>query len=233
MGQTWLDLLFAHWRIPEQELRTAVPPTLPIDTYDGSAWLGVTPFRVVGARPRGIPPLPYLSTFLEVNVRTYVTLGGRPGIYFLSLDATKAPAVFGARRAYRLPYFRARARVRSAAGTTRYRTRRVAGDGPSAELDVEYAEAGPPSEPRPGSLEHFLTERYCLYTHDSRGVPLRGEIHHPPWQLRRASGRVHLNTMASAMSIDLPREAPLLHLAKRQDVLVWPLAEADPRASVV
>src|SRR3954452_5328843 len=146
MGQTWLDLLFAHWPVPTSELRRVVPDAVPIDTYEGSAWLGVTPFQVSGARPRGIPALPYLSRFAEVNVRTYATVDGRPGIYFLSLDASSLLAVLGARRTYRLPSSPARMDVRRSDASVCFRSRRVAGDGPSAELDVDYSVTGPARE---------------------------------------------------------------------------------------
>src|SRR5215211_1409029 len=111
MGQTWLDLLFAHWPIAPAVLRPAVSSAVPTDTFDGSAWIGITPFEVVGARPRGLPPLPWLSHFPELNVRTYVTVHGRPGIWFLSLDAARALVVHGARATYRLPYHHARMSV--------------------------------------------------------------------------------------------------------------------------
>jgi Uncharacterized conserved protein (COG2071) len=106
MGQTWVNLLFAHWRVSEEALRAVVPPQLPIDTHDGSAWLGITPFYVRGVRLRGTVPAPLISSFPELNVRTYVSVEGKPGIYFLSLDADSWPAVPAARRTYRLPYYR-------------------------------------------------------------------------------------------------------------------------------
>jgi uncharacterized protein len=136
-------------------------------------------------------------------------------------------AVLGARRGYRLPYFPARSDLRPSGPGVRFRSRRVASDGPSAELDVEYSPAGPSREPEPGSLEYFLTERYCLYTLDSRGALLRADIHHPPWPLRAATATFHRNTMASPFGIDLSG-SPLLHLAERQDVLIWPLTAAKP-----
>jgi Uncharacterized conserved protein (COG2071) len=91
MGQSWVDLLFAHWRLPEAALRAVVPDAVPIDSYDGSAWIGITPFEIIGAHPRALPPLPWLSRFPELNVRTYTTIGGRPGIWFVSLDAAAPP----------------------------------------------------------------------------------------------------------------------------------------------
>jgi uncharacterized protein YqjF (DUF2071 family) len=219
-GQTWLDLLFAHWSLPVAAVRPAVPAELPIDTFDGRAWLGITPFEVAGLRLRGTPPVPGLSRFPETNVRTYTTVGGRPGIYFLSLDAASALAVVGARLTFRLPYFRARMSIDRVAGEIVYRTTRPA---PAAALRVRYRPGGMAYRAQPGTLDHFLTERYCLYTLDDRRVVLRGEIHHPPWALQQATADFELNTMTAPYGIQLPGDPPLLHFSARQDVVVWPL----------
>ena len=116
MAQTWEDLLFAHWRLPQERLQELVPG-LPVDTFDGDAWLGITPFVVTNLRAVGTPPAPGISTFPELNVRTYVTVDEKPGIYFFSLDAGSRLAVEAARRLYRLPYFRARMSVRRSGGS--------------------------------------------------------------------------------------------------------------------
>ncbi|HET6549278.1 MAG TPA: DUF2071 domain-containing protein [Solirubrobacter sp.] len=211
MGQTWEDLLFMHWRVPEAELRRVVPEQLPIDAFDGGAWLGVTPFEVRALRLRRLPPL---ARFPELNVRTYATVGGRAGIFFFSLDAARRDAVLGARLAYRLPYFHARMAIAREQGTIRYRSRR-----PGAEFAAAYEPCGAARAPAPGSLEHFLTERYCLYTVD-RGRVLRADIHHAPWPLQPARADVAVNTMAPVAL----RGEPLLHFARRQDVVIWPLS---------
>src|SRR5829696_6753840 len=122
MGQTWHDLLFAHWPVDPAALRRVVHPSIPIDTWDGQAWIGVTPFDIRGARVRGVPPLPVASSFPELNVRTYATIDGRPGIHFLSLDAANVAAVYAARRLYRLPYWRARMEIDSSGGVVSYRS---------------------------------------------------------------------------------------------------------------
>jgi uncharacterized protein len=226
MAQSWEKLLFAHWRVPEPALRAVVPSELPIDSFDGSAWIGVTPFRVRALRLRSTPPVPGLSSFCEVNVRTYVTVGDRPGIYFLSLDAESRLAVRAARRTYRLPYFKARmAMSETEDGSIEYRSERADRSGPAAGLDWAYRADGPESVPRKGALDHFLTERYCLYTFDDRRRVQRAEIHHPPWRLRPASGELRRNTMATPFRIRLDG-SPLLHLAAPQDVVLWPIAEA-------
>jgi uncharacterized protein len=222
MGQTWVDLLFAHWRVPEEALRRVVPPQLPIDTYDGSAWLGITPFRVRGLRLRGTVPAPVLSSFPELNVRTYVSVEGRPGIYFLSLDADSCAAVRAARRSYRLPYFRSRMRVEQEGEGVGYELMRTSEDGPPAYFTARYGPRGGELPIREGSLERWLTERYCLYTLDDAGRIQRGDIHHPPWPLRGGWAEVETNTMAMPFGIELEGE-PLLHFSARQDVVIWPL----------
>lgn len=219
-GQTWLDVLFAHWSLPVEALRPVVPAALPLDTFDGGAWLGIVPFEVRGLRARGTPPVPRLSRFPETNVRTYTTVGGKPGIYFLSLDATNGVAVAVARRTYRLPYFRAHMSLERDGGEVAYRSRRNA---PQAALALRYRPAGAVFHARPATLEYFLTERYCLYTLDERQRVLRADIHHVPWPLQPAAGEFEVNTMTAPYAIDLPDEQPLLHFAARQDVVIWSL----------
>ena len=225
MAQSWERLLFAHWPVPLETIRPVVPPDLPIDTRDGEAWVGVTPFRVRGFRLRNSPPIPPIATFPEVNVRTYVTLEDKPGIYFLSLDADSRLAVEAARRLYRLPYFRARMRVESN-GSVDYTSRRVDSSGPAAELACRYQPLGRPYQAEPDSLDYFLTERYCLYTLDDHRRVNRGEIHHPPWALRRARGTFRVNGMGQPFGLRLTGE-PLLHLSERQDVVMWRIGPLD------
>ncbi|MDQ2631393.1 MAG: DUF2071 domain-containing protein [Actinomycetota bacterium] len=223
MGQTWIDLLFAHWRVPEEELRRVVPAQLPIDTYEGSAYLGITPFCVRGLRLRGTLPAPILSTFPELNVRTYVSVDGQPGIYFLSLDADSHAAVAAARRSYRLPYFRSQMEIdRDGEGGIGYDLIRTSDDGPPAYFKARYGSEGEELPIRDGSLERWLTERYCLYTLDEGERIRRGDIHHPPWPLHDAWAEIETNTMAMPFGIELDGE-PLLHFSPRQDVVIWPL----------
>jgi uncharacterized protein YqjF (DUF2071 family) len=229
MGQSWVDLLFAHWPVPAATVQAVVPDAIPIDTYDGSAWIGITPFEIVGAHPRAVPPLPWLSRFPELNVRTYTTLEGRPGIWFFSLDAARNAAAIAARLTYRLPYRHARMTITRSGPRIHYRSRAV---GARAALHVEYEPVGPVNHPAAGTLEHFLTERYCLYTVDHRARVRRADIHHPPWPLQPARADVLENTMIQPLGIRLLDEPPLLHYAARQDVLVWPLATQQPPRSV-
>jgi uncharacterized protein len=221
MAQTWEDLLFAHWPVAPERLRPALPAGLTLDVRDGRAWIGVTPFRVRGLRLRGAPPFPWLSRFAELNVRTYVTAGGRPGIWFFSLDAARRAAVLAARRGYRLPYFHARMRVARRGGWIEYESDRRDRAGGPAALRARYRPAGPVRRAPPGSLEHFLAERYCLYAvHPARGL-LRAEIAHAPWPLQAAEATVRRNTMAAPLGLALD-DAPLLHYARRVDVVIWP-----------
>lgn len=230
MGQTWCDLLFAHWRVPAEELRRVAPPELPLDTYDGSAWLGVTPFFVRGLRLRGTAPAPRLSSFPEINVRTYVEVGGKPGIYFLSLDAASWPAVLAARRSYRLPYFRSRIVAGAEGHRVAYDATRISGDGPPARFEARYGPDGPPLSVRPGSLERWLTERYCLFTLDEERRIHRGDIHHLPWRLRPGWAEIETNTMAMPFDIAIQGD-PLLHFSSRQDVVIWRIRPADASPS--
>lgn len=230
MGQTWERLLFAHWPVEPEALRRAVPAELPIDTFDGRAWITITPFDVRAVRLRWTPPLPWISHFPELNVRTYTSVHGRPGIWFLSLDAGSAPAVAAARRAYRLPYFRARMQIARHEERIGYRSASASPDRPRAALRAEYAPTGPRFTARPGSLEHFLVERYCLYALDHAHRVYRADIHHPPWPLQPATATIHENTMTAPFGIALPATPPLLHYAHRQDVVIWPLEPAKDGA---
>jgi uncharacterized protein YqjF (DUF2071 family) len=227
MKQTWHDLLFAHWPLPPEVLQSLVPEELTLDIFDGRCWVGVVPFRMSGIRSRGLPPLPGLSRFPELNVRTYVTHGGKAGVYFFSLDAANLPAVWGARAFYHLPYFYAGMSSQERDGSIHYTSRRRSRrDGAEAEFCGHYRPISDIRLPDHGSIEHWLTERYCLYT-KHRGQVYRGEIHHPPWPLQDAEAELESNTMAAATGITLPPPKPLLHFSRRQDVLIWPLRRAE------
>jgi uncharacterized protein YqjF (DUF2071 family) len=223
MGQTWFDLAFLHWRVPLEPLQRVVPSELPIDRFDGDCWVGVTPFTVAGLRLHGTPPPPLVSRFHELNVRTYVTVAGRPGIYFFSLDAASSAAVAAARRIYRLPYFSARMSAVRRGAWINYESERA--DGPPATFAARYRPAGERLPVAEGSLERWLSERYCLYTLDERRRVLRGEIHHPPWPLEPGEAELTENTMTEHVALPLEGE-PLVHFSARQDVVFWRLAPA-------
>ena len=222
MGQRWNTLLFAHWRLAPEVLRPLVPHVLDLDLFEGSAWVSVTPFCLSRLRARGLPAVPGLSQFPELNVRTYVTLGGKPGVFFFSLDAGNIVAVLGARATYHLPYYQARISVREGTdGMIHYHCQRFHRGAPAAEFDGHYRPSGPVFTAAPGSLDHWLVERYCLYAVDRRDGVYRAEIHHEPWPLQRADADIQVNTMAQASNIALPAEAPRLAFARRIDVVVW------------
>ena len=218
MGQTWDELLFVHYRVPFEALRPLVPKGLELQEHSGSGWLGVTPFVITGLRARGLLPLPYASSFRELNVRTYVTRDDKPGIWFFSLDASSQLAVEAARRLYHLPYFRAEISMRRRGEEIVYDCSRGGGKAYSAA----YRPDGDVFNAKPGSLEYFLTERYCLYA-EHEATLYRAEIHHGPWPLQPAQARIDLNTMPPVKVSD---GEPLVHYSARQDVVIWPLGRA-------
>jgi len=220
---TWHDLLFAHWRVPEAALRPHIPDRLQIDRHEDRAWLGIVPFGMSGTRPRWMPA-GGLFAFPEINVRTYVVADGKPGVWFFSLDAASWLAVRGARMLYHLRYYDARMSLeRDAEGWVHYRSRRTHRGAPAAEFSARYRPVGDVYTSAPGTLESWLTDRYCLYAADGRGRVYRGEIHHPPWPLQQAEAQWERNTMSEPLGITLPAEQPLLHFSARLDVVGWGL----------
>jgi uncharacterized protein YqjF (DUF2071 family) len=215
----WHDLVFMHWPVPADTLRPLLPPRLELDTFDGNAWLGVVPFYMTDVRPRAFPKS-FASAFPEINVRTYVRYRERFGVWFFSLDAASRLTVLGARRFYRLPYWLATmtyARHGSEIGfeSRRQRDERVG-------IACRYRGIGAPFEATPGSLEYFLTERYCLFSADREGGLYCGEIHHRPWTLQPAEAEIRMNTMADPIGLSLGAH-PLLHFSQRLDVVAWTL----------
>ena len=217
MAQAWLDLLFAHWEVDGAALRKFIPRGLQLDSFGGRAFLGVVPFRMTGVRMRGLPPLPGLSAFPELNVRTYVTDGSKPGVWFFSLDAANAPAVIMARKTFHLPYFNASMSCRREKGWVEYESRRTHRGAPKAAFRGRYRATGTLTA---GPLDRWLTERYCLYAADGRGRLRRAEVHHAPWPLEAAEAEIGENTMAAPLGIAL-EGPPRLHAARRLDVVVW------------
>jgi len=220
MRQSWCDLLFAHWRVRAAALRKLVPPSLTIQEFDGSSWVGVVPFRMEGVMVRPLPDLPWISAFPELNVRLYVEHGGKAGVWFVSLDASRLLAVIAARVLFQLPYFAADMQVETRGDHVHYRSIRRGSDARVA-FHGTYRPTSPAFEAEPGTLEHFLTERYCLYTTSPRGTLLRAEVHHRPWTLQSAEAEIMEMTIAEAQGIAVQGE-PLLHFSRRQDVVVWP-----------
>jgi uncharacterized protein YqjF (DUF2071 family) len=222
MTQCWHDLLFIHWPIEQSSLYKLLPPQLSLDTFAGQYWLGIVPFRMSHVTPRGLPPLPWISAFPELNVRTYVTVNGIAGVYFFSLDAANQIAVALARRFFHLPYFYAHMSCLRDGDTIHYSSSRRYHTHHDAKFVANYRPIGPPVHPQPGTLEHWLTERYCLYTVTNQHV-LRCDIHHRPWSLQAAELELQSTTMSIAAGIQLPDTQPLLHYSHLQEVLAWPL----------
>jgi len=220
-AQTWSHLLFAHWWVPAEKLRPLIPDGLTLQEFDGTAWIGVVPF-LLDVRPRYVPPFPRVSRFPEINVRTYVEADGKPGVWFFSLDARNSLAVWAATRFFHLPYFRAEMEIGLVGESVRYSTRRTQGIH-TPEFVGEYKPTSEVYLAEPGTLDHWLTERYCLYAQDPKGALYRAEVHHPPWPLQKAEADVEVNTMLEPLGIPLPQTPPLLHFAGKLEVRVWPL----------
>lgn len=216
--QSWRDLLFAHWPVSAEWLRPYVPPALQIDQFDGTAWLGVVPFRMAGVMKRPLPDLPWISAFPELNVRTYVTYRNKPGVWFFSLDATNPLAVWAARRFFHLPYYNADITLQYEGERITYLSQRA--DAP-ARFHAAYQPTTAVYQAKPGTLEHWLTERYCLYAQSAKGNLFRAEVHHLPWPLQQAQADIWENSLLAAYNHTLSPTPALLHFSRRIDVVVW------------
>ena len=229
--QNWHHLLFLHWEVPAPDLQALLPPGLTVDTFEGNAWVGLVPFTMTGVRAVGTPPLPWISSFHEVNVRTYVHANGRdPGVWFFSLDASSAIAVAAARAAYHLPYFTAEMEMNVSSGaipTIDYASRRTDERGVlPANARLRYAPIEGPAAPAvPGSLDHFLVERYILYAVDSRKRLHRARVHHQPYPIQKAEVHELEETLVWAAGIRRPENVAFRHYAKEVNVKVYGLEE--------
>jgi uncharacterized protein YqjF (DUF2071 family) len=225
LRQEWGDLLFMHWPVPAELLQPYLPPRLKIDTYDGMAWLAIVPFRMSKVRTRISPPVPGASEFLELNVRTYVHLDGVPGVWFFSLDATNALAVWTARTFFNLPYLRATMTMESPSAQLRqFRAERThPGVSPASFRATWVVGASlPPAEP--GSLAFFLTERYCLYTSNKAQTKLyRGRVAHTPWPLAAANVLHYESSLIESHGLPTPTGLPLVNAGGPVSVELWPM----------
>ncbi len=231
MTQRWNDLLFAHWPIPVEAMETLVPAGLQVESFDGTAWVGVVPFwmnRIQARVPGTIHQrIPFSRSFPELNLRTYVRskLTGRAGVFFFALEAASPLAVAGARILFNLPYFLATmSRTTASDGSVRYKSRRLLTSA-TVGFQATYRglERAPDALPsQAGSLEHFLTERYCLFT-TRRGKVLVGDVHHRPWPLEPADAEIRVNDLPRAHGITLPNRPPVLHFSKSLEVYIWSL----------
>jgi uncharacterized protein YqjF (DUF2071 family) len=224
-----------HWAVEPEVIRPLIPKRLELDVFDGKAWLGVVPFRMSGVAPIWSPDLPGLSAFPELNVQTYVrdpideAHGGKPGVWFFSLDATNRIAVRGARWLFHLNYVDANIRLTRQTENgdewIRYSSRRRQ-TSLQAELETGYRPVGGVLNAL-SDLETWLTSRYCMYTANRSGKILRGEIDHSPWPLQQAECRIERNTMTDWLGFPLPDQPPLLHFSLSIDVHAWSMDRID------
>ncbi len=228
MQMTWHDLLFAHWPVPASQLRELIPTALEIDTYGGEAWLGVVPFGMSQVRHRLLPPLPGTSRFPELNVRTYVVIDEKPGVWFFSLDAANRLAVWMARRTFHLPYLYAQMSLHRQGERVEYTSQRIHRGAPEAQFQGSYQPVGPVYHTHPGDLDDWFTARYCLYAMDSQGRLWRSEIDHQPWPLQQATADLRVNSMVAPLEVTLPNSPPLLHYVQHLDVHAWTLDPVTP-----
>ena len=216
----WQQLLFLHWRVPAESLRPHLPNGLAVDSHDGSAWLGVVPFEMAATRFRLLPRIPGSHTFPELNLRTYVRAGDRAGVWFFSLDAASRLAVEGARWSFGLPYFAAHMQCNRDGDEVHYQHVRRDRRGPAASFAALWRANGPARTSAPGTLEHFLTERYCLFAL-RRGVLLRGDIAHRPWQLAPAELALEHCDMTRLLDLQLAGAPESALVAQPLDVAAW------------
>jgi len=220
MRMRWHDLCFLHWRVDPARLAPLLPAGLTLDTFDDAAWIGVVPFRMSDVSVRLTPRVRRLADFAELNVRTYVTAAGKPGVWFFSLDATQPVAVRVARSIFHLPYHDARITLRRDGDSYAYASTRPERHGPQAALTVGYRPTGPAYHATPGTVDHFLIERYCLYTTDRSRRPLRQEVDHVPWSVQPAAARVVHCTVTEPFGIPLDGP-PIAHFSASLDVVAW------------
>jgi uncharacterized protein YqjF (DUF2071 family) len=223
-------LLFAHWSVPAETLRPHVPAGLDLDTAEGSAWVSAVAFRMCRVRPRFLPPLGLVSNFLELNLRTYVWRAGKPGVYFLSIHAGSPLAVFVSRRLSPLPYVRARMTFSRDQAGIRFACKHAWRDG--SEFSVQYRPDSAIYDSLPGSLDAWLTERYCMYVGTSQRGLLLGEIHHPRWRLQHVRAEVSANTLGRPFGLDLSRPADLLHYSAGVQAIAWSFEALGERTKV-
>ncbi len=230
----WHDLLFMHYEVDAAHLQKLLPPEVQLDTFGQKAYLGIVPFRMSNVAPRYFPELPLVSRFPELNVRTYVTIDNKPGVWFFSLDATNRLAVRAARTLFHLNYVDAaitfKKNSRPCPGQwINYHSVRVDRKALPAELHCEYRPVGDWYFAKPSTLTHWLTARYCLYTSDKNGNIYRGEINHSPWRLQDAQSIVRVNSMTDGLGLNLSQQQPILHFASSTKVVAWLLEKVKSK----
>lgn len=228
MQQTWKDLLFAHYPISPAILRPLLPSCFTVDTFEGSAWVSVVPFQMSGLRIRHLPKLPFTPEFSELNVRTYVTFGNKPGVYFFSLDANSKVAVSIANRFYYLPYYHARMSMKKQGDWIHFTSERTDQRVKAGLFSARYRPVGDVFEAKPKSIEHWLTERYVLYVTNGKNV-YEGNIHHKPWPLQQGEANFELNSVAQSFGIPIEEPPAYLHYCKELDVVAWLLKKVGTK----
>jgi len=223
LQQRWSDLAFLHWPVEPHAVQRLLPRGLDLETFDGAAWIGATPFRVSRMRPALFPALPWVGDGLELNLRTYVRAGDAPGVWFFSLDATNPLAVLSARVGFHLPYFFASIDLERKGATRHFHARRTHPGVAEATFDAEWTLEERLPAAAPGSLDFFLVERYWLYAADA-GRLWRARIHHERWPLRRARAKRFEATLFAAHGLPAMAEPPIVHaLREPLHVEIWPL----------
>jgi uncharacterized protein YqjF (DUF2071 family) len=232
LQQRWKDLLFLHWPVNPGLLPPLIPDGLELDTFEGTAWIGITPFHLEDTRPPLVPALPGLSSFNELNVRTYVLHQGVPGIWFFSLDASKLLPAVAARIFFMLPYFKAQIRFSESQGRFSFSMKRTGP--PAAEFRAAWSTGVRLRAPDLESLAFFLVERYCCFAVEGRTI-YQIRIYHHPWILEDADATVHSSIVISSLGISEPVSEPLVHYSKSLDVQIWapvPVNVPLPKVSV-
>lgn len=230
-SQSWNELLFAHFAIDPTTLRRLVPDDLTLDLYDGAGWLTLSTCCVSHVRPSGVPPVPGISFFPQVSLRTYVTVQGKQGLFYFSVDVANLSAVWFARIFFRMPYWHAAIQISGDTTQARNPAQRAihfcsfrlhgpaAFSGP-AKFDVIYSPDGEARLARCASLDEFLAERYCVYSWNRKKC-YRAEIHHQPWALQRASVEIRANSIAEPFGLTLPMKPDLCHFSRSLKMLAW------------
>ncbi|WP_323190246.1 DUF2071 domain-containing protein [Halostella sp. PRR32] len=229
LSMRWRDILFAHYPVAPDRVRSRLPDRVSVDTYEGQAWLGVVSLTMDDVRPRFAP---FGLTFPQVNLRTYVTVDGDPGVYFLSMDADERLAVTAGRRTLGIPYYRAEASVRRDGTDVRFESERIQAGEPDARFRATYGPNGSLEPVEPGSFEAFAIDRYRFYL-PGRSALYTGVVDHEPWRLRTAAATVDENTLFAAADIGRPAVEPHLHVAPPRAVTLGNVGRRPIRASPI
>jgi len=216
MFQSWEWLTFLHWRYEAAVIRKLVPEQLTLDTFDGAAWVALTPFRLTKLRTPFAPALPWLSQFPETNVRTYVRgPDGKPGVWFFTLECARLAGVLGARATFRLPYRWARMSVNPRDKQVEYRSdrRQPFGQG-RTDIAIEPGEAMEAAD-----FDNFVTARFRLYSVAGKRLGF-ADIEHAPWPLQR--GRVVRleEDLIEHSGVPRPNGEPTIHYSRSIDVRI-------------